>query len=441
MQAALRVNQIDAEEYPSTTAIHERCVRQLADLFRVPPGAPPCGFSTIGSSEAIQISLLAAKRRWRNARQAAGLPTDKPNLVVPSTVHVCHEKSCVYFDVEMRVVPVRRQPHGGMAYDMDEFMSKVDTNTILVVAVLGSTYTGHLDDVGALDAAVGAWNEARPPNTPPLGIHVDGASGGFVAPFAFPDFAFDFTACPNVHSINASGHKFGQALAGIGWCLFRSPDMLPKELCFIDKYLGAEQVTATFNFSKSASQLLGQAFMFLRLGRTGFQQVIGDCLRVSDALADGIEKLGFQVISARAPTPRVPLVAFTLPPSAKAKGYDCFDVADRLRERGWVVPAYPLAPGAEDTTVLRVVCRSDFSIALARSLLADLKAALDKMEKNASEERDVAFAAARATTAWRSAAAKAIAQVTREAAEASTAGGRRRSLERLDTKLRHGGVC
>jgi glutamate/tyrosine decarboxylase-like PLP-dependent enzyme len=181
--------------------------------------------------------------------------------------------------------------------------------------------------------------------------------------------------------------------------------------------------------------------MFLRLGRAGFTQVISDCLRVSDALADGIAALGFEVVSARAPTPRVPLVAFSLPHQYRARGFDEFDVSDRLRERGWVVPAYPLAPGCEATTVLRVVCRSDFSTALARALLADLKAALAKMEKNADEERDAALAAARATSAWRTAAAEAIAAVTREAAGAATAGGRRRSLDRLDTKLRHGGVC
>jgi glutamate decarboxylase len=295
-----------------------------------------------------------------------------------------------------------------------------------------------------LDAAVGEWNATRrPTNSPELGIHVDGASGGFVAPFAFPECATDFTACPRVMSINVSGHKYGQALAGIGWCLFRSAAMLPKELCFVDKYLGNEQVTATFNFSKSAAQMVGQAYMFLRLGRAGYAQVIGDCLRVSDALAAGIEALGsfFEIISARAPTPRVPLVAFALTRAARARGYDEFDVADRLRERGWVVPAYPLAPGAEDRTVLRVVCRSDFSIALARSLLVDIKAALSKMEKHADEERGVSLAAARATEAWRSAAAKAIAAQTREAAEASTEGERRRSLDRLDAKLRHGGVC
>jgi glutamate decarboxylase len=222
MAAALRVNQIDAEEYASTCAIHERCVRQLADLFRVPKGdgQAPCGFSTVGSSEAIQLSLLAAKRRWRSARAANGLPAATPNLVAPSTVHVCHEKAAVYFDVELRTVPVTKRENGMLRVDLNEFMSRVDENTILAVAVLGSTYTGHFDDVGALDKAVGAWNDTRrPAGSPPLGIHVDAASGGFVAPFAFPDFAFDFTACPNVVSLNASGHKFGQVLAGIGWCL------------------------------------------------------------------------------------------------------------------------------------------------------------------------------------------------------------------------------
>ncbi len=209
------------------------------------------------------------------------------------------------------------------------------------------------------------------------------------------------------------------------------------------------QVTSSLNFSKSAAPLVGQAYCFLRLGRSGYTQVIGDCLAVAELLAEGLESTGaFDIVSARHPTPRVPMVAFTLKAGRRDAGYDEFDLADRLRERGWVLPAYPLAPGAEGTTILRAVCRSDFSAAMARALLSDVGDALATMNKHAAEERAAttsAVAAARATMAWkggaRSAAHAVTAAVTRAADEEEDPEERARILQGLPTRLQHGGAC
>lgn len=426
MQESLNVNAVDEEEYPSATEIHATCVRQMADLLHA-PGV--CGTATVGSSEAILLGVLAMKHRLRAARAAAGKPLVTPNIVVPSTVHVCHEKAAVYFDVELRKVPISADTYMASPADI---VAQCDENTIGVVAILGSTYTGHFDDVEALDAAIGAFNAEHGTE---IGIHVDGASGGFVAPFAFPDLKWDFRL-PNVVSINASGHKFGLMLAGIGWILFRSRDHLPESLIFEDKYLGNDQISFSLNFSKTAAQIVGQAYIFQRLGRAGFQQVIRSCHDVSQALAAALASTGdFVIHSPAAPTPGVPLVSWSIADHKKGLGFTEFDLADVLRERGWVVPAYPLAQGAEHITVLRAVCREDFSPAMAASLARHAVEGLAKLEDHAKRTKSVA-AATRATASWRAAANKAHAKVRAAAAAVGE-----EPKNGVDFVGRHGSSC
>lgn len=336
---------------------------------------------------------------------------------MPSCYHVCHEKATNYFEIEMRVAPLKKDRYYSVAEDL---LPLVDETTIGVIAILGSTYTGHFDDVAGISKALEEYNARHPGHD--VGLHVDGASGGFIAATLFPHLRADFRS-KAVVSMNLSGHKTGQVCAGVGWAMFRSRKFLPESLVFHDSYLGNDQISFTLNFSKGASQILGQAYMFLRLGRSGYQQVLGDCWRVASALADMLTATGaFLVVSPRAPEPGVALVAFRLSAARRGRGYDEHDVSDGLRERGWIVPAYPLPAGTEEDgvapQVLRVVCRADLSFGLAATLAADVARALERLEAREAKDREEGIAA-RATQAWKSQKNRARAERRRAAAEAA----------------------
>jgi glutamate decarboxylase len=370
---ARNVNYIDEAEYPSSTEIQNNCVAMLADLFHADDPQHPTGTATIGSSEAILLGGLALKRRWQDRRKAEGKPTDKPNIVMGSEIHVCWEKLTNYFEIEARYVNLTDDC---FVATPEKLAAQVDENTIGVAAVLGTTYTGAFEDVETLDKLIGEINEKNGWN---VGIHVDGASGAFVAPFLYPDLKWDFRLA-NVVSINASGHKFGLVYPGLGWCIFKNKDCLPDSLVFHDNYLGIDQISFTLNFSKSAAPIVAQYYQFLRLGRPGYLKLMQNMHAVTGYLSKRINDLNhFRVVSDDV---SLPLVAFSLTPGedGKERGYTAFDIADRLRERGWVVPAYTLAPGAEHIRVLRVLCREDFSVQSADMFVNDLKMALDWLD-------------------------------------------------------------
>jgi glutamate decarboxylase len=147
----LHRNFIDHAEYPQTAEIEQRCIRMLADLFNAP--GETTGARTQGSSEAIMLGALSLKWKWRQRREAAGKSTDQPNLVFGGDVHVVWEKFCRYFDVEPRIVPLQPDKYTIGPADIEPH---VDENTIGVAAVLGTTFTGHADDVtGINDYLVG----------------------------------------------------------------------------------------------------------------------------------------------------------------------------------------------------------------------------------------------------------------------------------------------
>src|SRR3954471_18162605 len=260
----LHRNFIDHAEYPQTFEIQERCVRMLAELFHAP--GETTGTSTQGSSEAIMLGALSLKWKWRERREAAGTSTDKPNLVFGGDVHVVWEKVCRYFDVEPRIVPL--QP-GKYTIGPEDVEPHVDENTIGVAAVVGTTFTGHADDVVGINALLLELKDKKGIDVP---IHIDGASGAFVWPFLYPDSKWDFRL-EQVRSINASGHKFGLVYPGIGWLIFRDPDQLPKDLVFMENYLGKEDATFTLNFSTGSSMVLAQYFAFCRCGHEGYKLI------------------------------------------------------------------------------------------------------------------------------------------------------------------------
>jgi glutamate decarboxylase len=362
-------NYVDADEYPQTTEIHNRCVNMLARLFNAPEQNAAVGCATVGSSEAIHLAGLALKWRWRRRRRQEGLPTDAPNIVMGGNVQVCWEKFARYFDVEPRYVPLTPERY---VIGVDEAMELVDENTIGVVGILGSTYTGEYEPIRALNDAIVELNHRHGWD---VGLHVDGASGAFVAPFTRPELEWDFRL-PAVTSINVSGHKFGLVYPGLGWAIWRNQEDLPDELIFHVNYLGGDQPTFNLNFSRGAGQVIAQYYNFLRLGRKGYTEIMQGLDATTAYLAQAIESVGCFEIMSKPGT--VPLVCFRLGPGtvgdAKAgPGYTVFDISDHLRARGWIVPAYTLAPNAQEIAVLRVVVRESFSRDMADLLADDLR--------------------------------------------------------------------
>src|SRR5271166_4184378 len=352
-------NMIDKDEYPQTAEIERRCVNILARLWNA-EGKGATGCSTTGSSEACMLGGLALKWRWRKRRTEAGLPAERPNLVMGANVQVCWEKFCRYFDVEPRLVPVGPDTASLTA---DSAAKACDENTIGVVAVLGSTYDGAYEPVAGIAAALDALATGGGPDVP---MHVDGASGAFVAPFLDPELIWDFRI-PRVQSINTSGHKFGLVYPGVGWILWRDAEALPEELVFKVNYLGGEMPTFALNFSRPGAQVVAQYYNFLRLGMDGYREVQEACRDGARWLASEIERLGPFTLISRAEG--IPVFAFRL---TETLPYSVFDISDALRAWGWQVPAYTLPPALDDVSVLRVVVRNGFSRDLAKMLLTDL---------------------------------------------------------------------
>ena len=366
-------NMIDKDEYPATAAIEARCVAMVADLFHAEnllddDATTAIGVSTIGSSEAVMLAGLALKWRWRD-KVGADWRKRTPNLVMGSNVQVVWEKFCRYFDVEPRYLPMA---DGRYVITPEQVLAAVDEDTIGVVGILGTTFTGELEPIAEICAALDTLAADGGVDVP---VHVDAASGGFVVPFLHPDLQWDFRL-PRVVSINVSGHKYGLTYPGIGFVVWRSAEHLPEDLVFRVNYLGGDMPTFTLNFSRPGNQVIGQYYNFLRLGRAGYSQVmhcLSDTARwFGDQLRDSEH---FELISDGS---AIPVVSFRLKGDP---GYTEFDVSQALRASGWQVPAYTMPEGAEDVTVLRVVVREGFSADLARALRDDTITALAHLDQ------------------------------------------------------------
>src|SRR5919198_3693149 len=365
----LHRNFIDHAEYPQTFAIQQRCIRMLAELFHAPGGAP--GTSTQGSSEAIMLGALSLKWKWRKRREAEGKSTDSPNLVFGGDVHVVWEKFCRYFDVEPRIVPL--QP-GKYTIGPEDVEPDVDENTIGVAAVVGTTFTGHADDVVGINDLLLQLKERKGLDVP---LHIDGASGAFVWPFLYPHSEWDFRL-EQVRSINVSGHKFGLVYPGIGWLIFRERSDLAEDLVFYENYLGEEDATFTLNFSTGSAMVLAQYYNLVRLGREGYTAVMEIMQQNTRALAADIEGTGkFQIIGRGEET--LPLVAFNL---AEEHPYDEFDIAFQLAaERGWMLPAYTMPPNAQHVKMMRALVKLNLNRSLVDTLHEDIGAAIATLER------------------------------------------------------------
>jgi glutamate decarboxylase len=368
MDACIDKNQIDKDEYPQTAEIEARCVRMIADLWHAPSVDGAVGCSTVGSSEAAMLGGLAMKRRWEARKVAAGRPTGKPN-VVTGPVQICWHKFARYWDIELREIPM--EP-GRLMMTPEEVLRRCDENTIGVVPTLGVTFTGAFEPVKAVSEALDKLQADTGLDIP---IHVDGASGGFLAPFCAPELEWDFRL-QRVKSINASGHKFGLAPLGVGWVLWREQQDLPESMIFWVNYLGGEMRDIALNFSRPGGQVACQYYNFLRLGREGYRKVHSACYRSGRYLADEIAKLGpFEIVFGSDMSSGIPAVSWKMKDGAEP-GFTLFDFADRLRVRGWQVPAYTLPANCSDQVVQRVLVRNGVSFDLCTLLVQDMKAAL-----------------------------------------------------------------
>jgi len=373
MAECLDKNMIDKDEYPQTAAVEVRCVEILSRLWHAPEAEHATGCSTTGSSEAAMLGGLALKRRWQKRREAAGKPSDRPNLVMGINVQVCWEKFAKYWDVEMRLVPMEGDRYHLSA---EEAVKLCDENTIGVIAILGSTYDGSYEPVEEICAALDELEEREVIDIP---VHVDGASGAFVTPFVDPDLAWDFRL-PRVASINASGHKYGLVYPGVGWVVWRNDDVLPEELIFWVNYLGDNMPTLALNFSRPGAQVIAQYYNFLRLGFDGFQRVQAYAREVATRLAAQIEDLGpFELLTRG---DELPVFAFTL--ASDIDNFTVFDVSNALRERGWLVPAYTFPENRTDLAALRVVVKRGFSHDMADMLVADLQRQLPRLKNQSA---------------------------------------------------------
>jgi len=374
MDECIDKNMIDKDEYPQMAELESRCVHMIADLWHSPDAANTIGCSTTGSSEAAMLGGLALKAKWRKKRQQAGKPATRPNLVC-GPVQICWHKFARYFDVALREIPCEGRR---LLMTPEEIINRCDENTIGVVPTLGVTYTLQYEPVRAVSVALDDLEEERGLDIP---IHVDAASGGFVAPFIHPSVVWDFRL-PRVQSINVSGHKYGLAPLGCGWAIWREARDLPEELIFKVKYLGGNMPTFALNFSRPGGQIAAQYYNFVRLGRKGYAKITQNCADVGIWFADEVKKLGmFDIVYDG--HGGIPGCTWTIRKGAKP-GFTLYDLADRLRLRGWQVPAYPMPERRTDFVVQRVLARLGLSRDLAGLLLDDLERAVKHFEKHPS---------------------------------------------------------
>lgn len=370
----LHRNYIDHAEYPRTAEISKRCVRMIHNLFNGPGEPDMPGTATVGSSEAVMLGGLAMKWRWKERRKAAGQSDAKPNLVYGGDVHVVWDKFCRYFDVEPRKVDI---PVGKTTVGVDELGPQIDENTIGIVGVVGTTFTGECDDVIALDAHLQELKNEKGLEVP---MHIDAASGGFVFPFSHPDFKWDFRL-ESVKSINTSGHKFGLVYPGVGWLILRDDEQIPEDIIFYEDYLGEKDSTFTLNFSCSASFVLAQYYMFLREGFEGYSSIVRAMTANRDALSDRLAQIDALTILT-SERPILPLMICKVNDDEGFTGTDL--VGELARRNGWLVPAYKMPPKNDQQQILRMLIKLNQTRELSDALADDFEDSVKFLREKAS---------------------------------------------------------
>lgn len=398
----LEKNAIDKSLYVQTAEIEDRCIEIISNLWNRPPEEKteiPKGTSTIGSSEACMLGALAMKVRWEEwaKKQKDFDMTKPPNLIITSGYQVCWKKFQQYWDVELIQIPMD-EDH--LSLNVDMLKENINKYTIGVVAVLGITYTGLYDDVAGINTVVDKYNKDPSNAGQYVGIHVDAASGGFYEPFINPTYKWDFRL-DNVVSINASGHKYGLVYPGIGWIIWRSSECLPKKLTFEVSYLGGTVLTVGINFSKSAGQIIGQYYNFVRLGKEGYERIHTATKAVADYIEAAISEIkvtnggdtfsAFEIMREKADCPaahKLPLVFWKLSEKLKNMPQFLYDLSDRMLMRGWQIPTYPLPANLTHVIIQRIVCRADLSMDMAEMLIKDMRSATYYLLDTQSQKLD-----------------------------------------------------
>ncbi|WP_417731152.1 glutamate decarboxylase [Rosistilla oblonga] len=374
MDECMDKNMIDKDEYPQTAEIEARCVHMLADLWNSPAAANTIGCSTTGSSEAAMLGGMAMKRAWEAKRKAAGKPYDKPNLIT-GPVQVCWHKFARYWDVELREIPMENDR---LIMTPEEVIKRCDENTIGVVPTLGVTFTCQYEPVQQVSDAL---DQLETETGLDIRMHVDGASGGFLAPFCAPDLVWDFRL-PRVKSINTSGHKFGLSPLGVGWVIWREEQDLPQEEIFWVNYLGGNMRDIALNFSRPGGPVVCQYYNFLRLGKEGYRKIHTACYETAKFVARELEKLDyFDVIYDGDMESGIPALCWKIKEGVDP-GFSLYDLADRLRSRGWQVPAYALPANRQDLAIQRILVRHGVSRDLGALLIEDIKRSIDYFKKH-----------------------------------------------------------
>ena len=370
-------NFVDNDEYPQTEKIQTRVVNMLARLFNSPEKSESLGTATIGSSEAIMLGLLAHKWVWKKRRQAEGKPYDQPNIVMGADVHTAWEKFALYFDVELKLIPLEKYRQIVAVEDIER---EIDENTICVGAVLGTTFTGQMDPIKEINDLLVNIKETKGWDIP---IHVDAASGGFITPFLNPEIECDFRL-EQVRSINVSGHKYGLVYPGVGWLIFGDKNDLPEELIFEVNYLGGLMPNYSLNFSKASNTIIAQYYNLIRLGKKGYQDILQILLVNAIYLAHKLENSGrFEIINKEI---LFPLVAVKLKEDAK---FTVFQLSEKLRQKGWIVPAYTLPANADDIAVMRMVIKENFGRDMVEMLYTDIMKAYDSLDQTTFIKEEV----------------------------------------------------
>lgn len=366
-------NMIDKTEYPQTAEIERRCVNIIAKLWNSPEAINEqycMGTSTVGSSEACMLGGIAALKRWQKRRRAAGLSTDKPNFVISSCFQVVWEKFAIYWDVELRAVPITLEK---IVLTPEDVVKYCDENTICVVPIMGVTITGFNEDVKGINDALDKLNTEKGWDIP---IHIDAATGGFILPFTQPEYVWDFRL-KWVLSISVSGHKFGLVYPGVGWVIWKDKTQLPDEMNFAVNYLGASVPSISINFSRPGNQVLAQYYQLIRLGFEGYRQVQQTSLNVCKYLRTRLKELGiFEFLSEDMPNP---LFVWTLKDNPK-RNWTLYDLSDYLHAQGWQIPAYTMPEALTDKIIMRIVARQGTSIDLANLLIDNMKACIAQLD-------------------------------------------------------------
>ena len=374
MNESIAMNYIDQTEYPRVAVMAARCINIIANLWNTPErGDSKTGAVGIGSSEACMLGGVAAWLRWRERRTKAGKSVDKPNLVMSAGMQVVWEKFCQLWQIELRQVPLTRE---NRTLSPKEALKYCDENTICIVPIAGVTWTGLNDDIEALDKELDEYNRATGHDIP---IHVDAASGGFILPFVAPEKRWDFRL-KWVYSISTSGHKYGLVYPGLGWVVWRDKSLLPKEMSFSVNYLGAEVTQVGLNFSRPASQILGQYYNFIRLGREGYRRVQENAMEIARYCHRRIgemhcfENYATEVVN--------PLFVWCMKEEYnKSAKWTLYDLQAVLQQSGWMVPAYSLPKDIDDIVVMRIVVRQGMSRDMADMLMRDIESGVRELEK------------------------------------------------------------